>query len=189
MVSERVQKIETRIGELLDQRRLDDAARAAIEGYGPEILGFLVTLQGNEADAREIFSQFCEDLWRGLGAFRRESSVRTWSYRIARHALYHFARDPYRRRGRRLETEEISALAASVTSQVSAERNHHRLAEARAVLDAEDQALLVLRIDRGLGWSDVAVILSEDDEPLDDAVLRKRFERIKGRLRQLIAAR
>ncbi|HUJ63646.1 MAG TPA: sigma-70 family RNA polymerase sigma factor [Kofleriaceae bacterium] len=189
---ERLAALERRIGEALDAQRFDHAAQITIEGYGPEILGFLVAVQRNEVDARDVFSQFSEDLWRGMATFRRASSMRTWAYKLARSALARFARDPFRRRGRRLETEEYSQLVARVSSQISVERATGKLAAAREALTADDQALLVLRIDRKMHWNEIAEVMTESDLGVspgpDAAALRKRFERIKERLRKVVAA-
>ena len=50
--------------------------------------------------------------------------------------------------------------------------------------------LLVLRVDRGLSWSDIAEVLAEQSESAparkDTAALRKRFERVKARLKALM---
>src|SRR5262245_13743197 len=75
-------------------RRLCEAgdARAAtaraIQALGPELMGFLVVLAGNPDDAAEVFSDLCVRIWRGLPAFRWESSLRTWAYVLARRALH-----------------------------------------------------------------------------------------------------
>lgn len=180
---------EERILAHLDARRFDDAARATIEDYGAEILGFLVAVRRNEADAKDVFSQFCEDLWRGMPSFRRTCLVRTWSYKLAKNALSRFLRDPYLRRGRRLETGEVSALVERMTSRISVERAHGKLEEARAALDDDDKTLLVLRIDRKLSWSEIADVMAEEGDKPDAALLRKRFERIKERLRKIVAQR
>ncbi|MBC8067443.1 MAG: sigma-70 family RNA polymerase sigma factor, partial [Deltaproteobacteria bacterium] len=76
------------------------AATVAIEGYGPEILGYLLAATHREQETAEIFSDFCEDLWRGLPGFRGESSFRTWAYRLAYHALARAGRTGARRRER-----------------------------------------------------------------------------------------
>ena len=61
-------------------------------------------------------------------------------------------------------------------------------------LPDEDRMLLVLRVDRGLAWNDLARILSEEegDRATDDASLakeaarlRKRFQLVKERLREM----
>ena len=66
--------------------------------------------------------------------------------------------------------------------------------EFRRQLDEDDQTLLVLRVDRNLAWRDIAlVLLGEEADPEDvtrkAATLRKQFERVKERLRELAAKR
>ncbi|HET8733590.1 MAG TPA: sigma factor, partial [Anaeromyxobacteraceae bacterium] len=73
--------LEPRILARLDQGDLPGAATEALRGYGPQVLGYLNAVLRNEDDAHDVFSQFAEDLWKGLAGFRRESSVRTWAFR------------------------------------------------------------------------------------------------------------
>jgi RNA polymerase sigma-70 factor (ECF subfamily) len=182
--------IETELATLLDAGDAARAATAAIKGYGPEVLGYLTAILRDDDDAADAFSVFCEDLWRGIAAFRRESSVRTWAYRIAWHAAMRTAREPYRRRKRRLATGAASSLAAEVRSTTLAhlkQNNADRLAEVRRTLTPEEQTLLILRVDRNLSWTEIAHVMAEDGVALDDAALRKRFERLKERLRAKLA--
>ena len=79
---------------------LDQAATLALETYGPEVHGFLINLMGGTADVGEVFSQTCEDLWRGLPSFEGRCSVRTWMYLLARHAAARYRRTPWNRGGR-----------------------------------------------------------------------------------------
>jgi hypothetical protein len=69
--------VEARLRELLDRGTYDAAATAVIRDYGPELLGYLTAIMRNDDWARDVFAQFCENMWRGLPAFRRECSVRT----------------------------------------------------------------------------------------------------------------
>jgi len=176
--------LDKRVRALLDQGRTRDAAALAIRELCPPVLGYLTALLRNDSDAREVFSQFAEDLWKGLPGFRGESSLRGWAYRIAWHASARFARDPYRQRGRRLDTSEASRLAEEVRTAVGEEAwRSERLQEIRARLDPDEQTLLILRVNRGLSWREVAHVLSvETGEPASEATLRKRFERLKEKL-------
>jgi len=182
--------LEDEIQGLRDARRLHDAATRAVEGYGPEVLGFLVTLLRDENSANEVFSQTCEDLWKGLDRFEGRSSLRTWFYVLARHAAARFRRAPHRRAGRRVGLSEVSEIAERVRSQTLA---HLRtdvkdgFAAIRDALSEDDRALLVLRVDRGLSWNDIArVFLLDNQEATVEQVamkLRKRFERLKVEIR------
>ena len=135
-----------------------------------------------------MFSQFAEDLWKGLPGFRRESAVRTWAFRLAWHAASRYARDPYRKRGRPILTTEASKIAEEVRSTMSTYAPGGRadkLMKLRESLDHEEQTLLILRVDKGMPWEDVAEVMRADGEPATPAALRKRFERLKEKLGRL----
>jgi RNA polymerase sigma-70 factor (ECF subfamily) len=181
-------EVEEQIGAALDRGDLNAAATAILRGYGPQLLGYLCSVLRNEEDASEVFSQFTEDLWRGLAGFRREAPARVWSYRLAWHAAARWLRDPYRQRGRRLETTELSRIADEVRSSVllgRAQARQEGIDRLRAQLTPEEQTLLVLRLDRGLSWREVSLVIGADGEAPDEPALRKRFERLKDKLTQM----
>ncbi len=109
--------------------------------------------------------------------------------RLAWNAAQQFWRDPFRRHVRRLATSEYSLLADSLRAS-SLRRDPDaaadRLASLRESLEPEEQTLLILRVDRGLSWKEIATVLAEsEDAPPDAVALRKRFERLKERLLRL----
>ena len=176
-----------------------DAAAAAIELYGGEVLGFLHAVARDEDLASEAFSAFSEDLLRGLPGFRWDASLRTWAYALARNALHRLRRDPRRRARNNVPLSNPGADISAIVDQVrtatlpflrtSVKDELRRLREA---LDPDDHALLVLRIDRKMSWRDIARALpGEETEEVDRraATLRKRFERAKTLLRTLAAER
>jgi len=179
---------EPQVLALLDGGDVKGAATEAIRGYGPQVLGYLTAVLKDEDDARDVFSQFAEDLWRGLPGFRRECSLRAWAFKIAWHAASRHARDPYRRRHRPILTTEASKIAASVRSTMSTYApggRADRLLKLREALDPEEQTLLILRVDKGLSWEDVAQVLATEGTPVASTALRKRFERLKDKLARL----
>jgi RNA polymerase sigma-70 factor (ECF subfamily) len=180
---------EERIASLLAAGDPEGAATAALERYGPSVLGYLCSLL-DEDDAHDAFSLFAEDLWRGLPSFRGECSLRAWAFRLAWHASCRVRRDPYRARGRRLPSSAASRLAASVAaSTVYTGSRREGLRRLREQLEPEDQTLLVLRVDRELEWDEVAAVLSgENGEIVTAPALRKRFERLKDKLAELARA-
>jgi RNA polymerase sigma-70 factor, ECF subfamily len=176
--------LEAELSDLLDRGELASAATKLIRGYGSELLGYLTAILRDPDYARDVFSQLCEDVWRGLPGFRGESSVRTWCYVLAWHACIRFGQDAYRKRVRRLETSEVEHLVREITSApLRMERD--RVARLREQLSPYDQTLLILRVDRELAWDEVACVLATVDKPMTEEALRKRFERIKARLRTL----
>jgi RNA polymerase sigma-70 factor (ECF subfamily) len=189
--------LEEQIRGYCDAQQWGPAATAALRGYGPEVLGYLSAMCRTETDAAEVFSSFCEDMWKGLPRFRWQSSFRTWAYTLARHALYRIGRDPQRRRERNValsespEVFEIVELVRTTTMIHLRTETKNKFTALREQLEPDDRTLLILRVDRKLAWNEIATIMGEEDEPTpeqvrrDAATLRKRFERAKERLRKL----
>jgi RNA polymerase sigma-70 factor, ECF subfamily len=170
------------------------AATLALRGYGPEIYGFLAALHHGD-DADDVFAMFSSNLWRGLPGFQWACSLRTWAYTIARNTSNRYRRGERRARAN-VPLDEASAverLAAEIrTATHSYLRTDYkdRFAALRASLPAEDQELLILRVDRKLAWNDLAIALSDEElGPADlrreAARLRKRFQSLKDRLLEL----
>lgn len=174
--------LEQRIAALLTAGDASGAATAALRGYGAEILGYLTSILRDEDLAGDAFATFSEDLWVGLPAFRRESAFRTWAYKLAWHAAMRLARDPKRKRHAPMASSLASNLAAEIRTATAVHlRTETKTAvqRLREELTPEEQTLLILRIDRGLEWREVAQIVDEEE-----ATLRKRFERVKEKLRK-----
>jgi RNA polymerase sigma-70 factor (ECF subfamily) len=179
--------LEQDITVALEAGDIDRACTLAIQGYGPQILGYLRAVVRDREDAGEVFSQFAEDLWRGLAGFRGESSLRVWAYKLAWHAASRFARDPYRRRAQPLPSTLASQLAASLlsSSRTNLDQRSADVDRLRQQLTPEEQTLLILRVDRQLSWREVTEVLAEEGDPVDEPTLRKRYERLKAKLARL----
>jgi RNA polymerase sigma-70 factor, ECF subfamily len=168
------------------------AATMAIEGYGPQLFGFLVALLRDEEAASEVFSQTCEDLWAGFRRFEGRSSMRTWIYALARHAASRYRRSPHRRQRVHLSVSALGDLAERVRTATLVHLKtdvKDRFAVIRDSLEEDDRALLVLRVDRGMSYSEIARVLSPSetsDEKLTRgaARLRKRLQAVKAEIRR-----
>jgi RNA polymerase sigma-70 factor (ECF subfamily) len=191
--------LEAQLAHLFEAGKFDETATVAVSGYGPELLGFLVALHADPDEAAEVFAQLCEDLWRGLPGFERRASFRTWLYTLTRHASHRYRRTVRRRARRNLPLSECPALSA-IEQQVRTSTLPHlksqtkaRLAALRSSLTVEEQTILILRVDKGLDWNELARVLGDGEEPgpaelaRASARLRKRFQQIKTRLRELAA--
>ena len=182
---------------LISRGELERATEEALRDYGPELIGWLRTILPSTADAHDAFSRMSEELWKSLPRFDGRCAVRTWCYMLARHA----AARVRGRTGKRREVlvSQIPSLQQAVTriwntSQREAKRTRDVYAEIRTQLADDDQTLLMLRVDRNLAWRDIAqVVLGEDATPSEltrkAATLRKQFERVKSRLRELASDR
>jgi RNA polymerase sigma-70 factor, ECF subfamily len=189
-------KTEERIRVSLEAGDTRAAAALAIEGFGPEILGFLTALVGDVSQADDVFSIFCEDVWRGLGGFEWRCSVRGWCYTVARHAAMRWLRSSDRRAARHVPLSEAAQLAERVRSETAPIRRSEvksRMRSLREQLPVDEQLLLILRVDKDLPWSDVAIILCDEDSSALEgedlarkaAAARKRFQLVKEKLRRM----
>lgn len=185
-------ELDRQVRALLDAGDARGAGAAALRALAPDLLRLLRSLLRDEALAGEAFSLAAEHLWRGLPAFEWRSSLKTWAFRLAVNAAANVRDDAWRRKGRPFATGEASALAAELRTQTVLRDERHRqaLLALREELTPEEQALLALRLDQGLEWSEVAQVLAaEGGEAPSPATLMKRFERLKERLGRLARAR
>lgn len=185
------------IRALITDREIDRATELAIRTYGPELVGWLCSILPVEADAQDAFSRMSEELWTSLHRFDGRCSIRTWCYMLARHSAAHVRSRPQRQR------EVLVSCVPSVLGAVTHVWNTTKggqvraadvYASIRAELAEEDQTLLVLRVDKNLSWKEIAQVLLGESADADGvqrkaATLRKQFERVKERLRELAAER
>ena len=190
--------LEARIRTSSAEGNKKKAATLLLEGYGREVLGFLISRLRNHDAAGEVFSMFTEDLWRGLDGFRWQCSARVWAYTLARHAASHYIRDSRRRRARNLPLShagplsEIEGKIRTATLASGRTETKSRIAQLRGRLPVDDQTLLILRINRKLSWVEIAQVMFHDGDVVDDAILqrdavrlRKRYESAKNKLRKM----
>lgn len=191
-------ELELQIRRLCDARDFDGATSAALRGYGPEVMEFLIAFHRSEDHASEVFSLFAEGVWRSIKGFLWTSSLRTWAYVIARRASLRYRRKARRRAAHEAPLPEGSELSA-IEQQVRTEtldflrtERRNRLLQLRESLLPEDQALLLLRVDRRLAWQDLARVLHDGDAELEgDALkreaarLRKRFQLVKAKIYEM----
>jgi RNA polymerase sigma-70 factor (ECF subfamily) len=176
--------------DLLRAGDVRGAATAAIRTLGPRVLGYLRSLLRDEAEAAEAFSAFCEALWISLPGFRGDASLQTWAFRLARNTALSMRGEAWRRRVRPLETREAADLAEEVRTRSCrrVEWQRRALDRLRVALPEEDRTLLILRVDQGLAWDEIAVILGGPDGPVRANSLAKRYERVTRKLGALARA-
>jgi hypothetical protein len=117
---------------------------------------------------------------------------------LARHATSRYIADAHRRRARERPASRLSVLEEVEerirTETLAAARSEAktRLAALREQLSLDDQSLLVLRVNRRLDWKEIAqVMIDEGESSAEEAIekeaarLRKRFQTIKEKLRQM----
>lgn len=188
-------EVDRELRVMIADGQIDRATELAIRTYGPELVGWLCSTLASEADAHDAFSRASEELWRSLQRFDGRCSLRTWCYMLARHAAAHVRSRPPKQR--EVLVSHVPSVLGAVThvwntTKQGQLRAADIYAQIRAQLEEEDQTLLVLRVDKNLSWKEIAQVLLDeaaDSESVDRkaATLRKQFERVKERLRELAA--
>lgn len=194
-------ELEAEVKAHCDHGEFDAATTAAIRGYGQEVFSFLMARLRAEDRAADVFSATCESLWSTMSTFEWRCSLRTWLYKLARSAAVREERAPANRRDRRMGLSQVSELVDRVRTRTVAHLRTEvkdEFQKLREELDPEDQTLLILRVDRGLDWNEIARIVEEDaeDPGVDEeqvkraaARVRQRFQKLKKKLRELAQAR
>lgn len=189
--------LDEQIRDLCARGEFEQATTLALTQLGPGIFRYLIARTKDHGLACEAFADFGEDLWRGLRGFRAESSVRVWAFTVARNA----AGQAVRRRGRERRRSQsfTSSVQGRLIEQIRTEtlaylrtETKERFARIRESLSAEEQSLLHLRINERMGWDDIARVQFDcPDEPTvkrHAAKLRKRFQLLRDKLREMAAA-
>ncbi len=194
-------QLEREVREPCERGDYAAAATALLRGYGPEILRFLMAIHRDPVESEDVFSEVAENVWTGLPRFAWESTARTWAYAVARNVSKTRRRNAARRERRIVNRtssffEEVVAKVRTDTSAFLRTERRTRLQALRDSLAEDDRSLLVLRVDRDLSWKELARILSDtgpdgllDDEAVarEAARLRKRFQLLKDKLREMAA--
>ena len=194
-------ELDERVRSLLTAGELKGVTTLVLRELGPEICGFASGVLGDD-DGDEVFSAFSVRMWRSLEGFQGLCSVRTWAYVLARREIGRFRRGERRHEEGRVpisELEEILAEARTKSRSALATDKRLSLVKLRDELPVEDRTLLILRVDRGLSWGDIALAFADENEASREDIikreaarLRKRFQLIKKRLtarmRQIFAS-
>jgi len=189
--------LEAEVQRTLAAGDLEACATLVLRGYGPEILGYLLSRLRDEGLAAEVFAMFAEDLWRSLPTLAIDVSMRAYAYAIARNAAHRLL-DRQVRKDRQGVPLSQAHVWSRVAEQVRTGTLPHlrtevktQISELRAKLSEEEQTLLTLRVDRNLSFQEIAVVYADgkalEPEALkrESARLRKRFEVTKDKLRKL----
>lgn len=161
----------------------DRTAYAELFGYyAPRVKSYLMRLGADGAQAEEIAQDVMVTVWRKANLFdRKQASVSTWIFRIARNRRI----DVFRRTKRPdLDPEETMILPAGVEApdaRIEAMETEARVRKAMKDLPEEQLLLLRLAFYEGLSHRDIAEKLNV---PLGTVKSRIRlaFAKMKSRL-------
>ena len=159
--------------ELVSQARRGDAAafHQLVDRHGGALYGLACRLVGNPADAEDVMQEMLAGAFRGLSAFRHQSSVKTWLTQIlVRQAARHH-RDAARYRLKLHDQAPAGRLSDQKRADVRMD-----LSEAIAALSEEHREVIVLRELEGLGYDEIAAVLSVPRGTVESRLFRARRE-------------
>lgn len=186
---------DTEVHDLVTSGESSRAVERLLSRLSSELRAFLHRLLGAVALADEAHDATCAQLSRGLASFRWQCSLRSWSYIVARREAKR-CRDRLGR-GASLGETLVSAGRASERSREApgSSLSNDTIDRLRASLSDDDRDLLVLRIERGLVWREIAAAFLEEHEASEDAIeresarLRMRFRAIRDKVAAALAPR
>jgi RNA polymerase sigma-70 factor (ECF subfamily) len=188
--------LEQRLKQAWMDGDLKGSAGTAVSEYGPELLGFLTARFRDRTAAAEAFAQGQEDFWTAWPSFRWDCPARNWMYKIFSNAANRWHRDRHNNPGLRAGLSGVGQAAdqAQASHQSPAPylrttiKSRFRLL--RDQLPEEERTLLILKVDKGFSWREVAEIMLPEAELSAEEWKREadrraqQFSRLKQKLRQ-----
>ena len=133
-----------------------DGFRPIFEELFPRLRSFFRASGFQAADAEDLSQNVLWTVYKSRGQYRGEGSFHAWVYTIARNA----ARDEWRRRGRRTEEDPLDETAPdegpSAEAQASGRQDLSRTAAALGKLPTRMRACLLLHVQQGLSYGEIA---------------------------------
>ncbi len=165
------------VRSLLAQGDASAATQAALTEYGAELFGFLIATVDDHDVARIVYAEVGRRAEAEISGFTWACTLRVWLYSLARSELRE------RRRRRRGLGASGSALPVVTVPPETVEMST-AVASLRKALPEEDREILILSVDRGFGWPELAWA-SLGDRASDDA-LRAEARRLGVRVSELL---
>jgi len=164
----------------------NDVFLRLMQQFEPALRRLAAAYFDREVDRADLFQEIALALWQAIPRFRRESSERTWLYRIAHNvAISSSART--RRRARREEflSEEFEhpSAAAGAEEGLLLGEKRRALVDSIRLLAATDRQIILLHLE-GLSYAEI-----EEVSGLSETAIATRLSRIRAKLKEEIRKR
>lgn len=152
-----------------------------IEHFEPALRRLAAAYMVQEGHRDDLFQEIALALWQAIPNFRKESTERTWLYRIAHNVAISFSARIYRR-ARREEAlpEELDhpSPAAGAEQGLLQEEMRRALVDSIRHLTTMDRQIILLHLE-GLSYAEI-----EDVSGLSETAIATRLSRIRVRLKE-----
>lgn len=136
----------------------------------------------SDREARnDLFQEIVLQLWRSYSAFRGESKITTWMYRIALNT----AISGFRKQTRKVKTEDLDDVHLNISDNSSGDENEenlNRLQVAIRQLSEIERAMIMMALDE-VPYEEIAETIG-----ITQNNVRVRMNRIREKLRKLMTA-
>jgi RNA polymerase sigma-70 factor, ECF subfamily len=178
---------------------VEQAYEILIERFQQPVYNLVYRLMDDPSDSSDVVQEVFLKVFRNIGAFRGNSSLKTWIYRIAFNEAYNHRRwfTRHKRQEIGLETHEDDSLSyqevlpdpgRSAFDIVSEIELHSLIQDALGELNPAFRAAVVLRDIEDLSYEEIAEVLQVSLGTVKSRILRGR-EALKrvlaGRLKQV----
>ena len=163
----------------------EDAYEALIARYEQPIYNLVMRLLNDPADANDVVQEVFLKVFRNVGSFRGQSSLKTWIYRIAVNEAYNqrrwFSRHRKQEIGMESDGEGIPALLDSLSDPGRSpydwalnEERHVIIEQALKDVNPAFRAAVVLRDIHDLHYEEIAEIMQISLGTVKSRILRGR---------------
>lgn len=171
----------------------DWAYEALIHRFQSPVYNLIYRLMNDPSESSDVVQEVFIKVFRGIGAFRGQSSLKTWIYRIAVNEAHNHRRWFSRWRGNQIGLDEEQSdgrtyedvLADSGPSPFDVTANHEtrtRIEEGLRQLRTPYREALVLREIEGLGYEEIAEVLQ-----ISLGTVKSRIVRGREFLREIVS--
>lgn len=169
----------------------DDACRELVDTHQPMVFQLAHVLLGDREEALDLSQEVFLRVFRTLGSFRGDASLRTWIYRI----VINQARNRRRwwaRKGRAVQVSLDEACAATngepaaprtagADARLEQQRLADRMRRAIATLPFDQRTVLILREVHGMRYQEIAFSLG-----VTVGAVKSRLARARAALRRAL---
>jgi RNA polymerase sigma-70 factor (ECF subfamily) len=161
------------------------AYEALVERFQQPVYNLIYRLSGDPADVNDVVQEVFLKIFRNIGSFRNQSSLKTWIYRIAVNEAHNYRRWFFRHKGRQVTLEEendgqpgygerLPDASPSPFDHVLDLEKFELIEEALARINPVFRTAVVLRDIEDLSYEQIAEILAISIGTVKSRILRGR---------------
>lgn len=168
---------------------LQKAFHSLVDRHGPVLFGLAMVLLGNQADAEDVVQETFAGAFRGLRAFREQSSVKTWLTQIlVRQAARLFRKNRAERRHTVLRLDPVAGGLDQRPAAPSGERQadiRMDMSGAMLALVPEHREVIALRELQGMSYDEIAEAIGVPRGTVESRLFRAR-KALQGLLKEYL---